>query len=204
LHLSLLQRSPSTLQRSPSTLQRSPSTLQRSPPRYARLLQGGGLAEFWWHKSTKAWKWINHGSPLMMGGGIGGEGREDGQVGEGGTSTVAGSADGAEGGEGVGEEEEPSFGSGSLSPLSGGPMGGGHGGSRGGRRGVRRLLGAPGALLSSRSFFIIAEGDGPGPGGVLYERHYDGNRWIWVNHGHPPGVMLARARPAGTFILMVC
>ena len=72
----------------------------------------GHLAEFWWNKQAKKWKWIDHGFPKM----------------------------------GSATKSEP-------------------------------LASAPGALITSRSMFVVTAG------GLLYERHFDGSRWVWVKHG---------------------
>src|SRR5436190_22901113 len=47
------------------------------------------------------------------------------------------------------------------------------------------MLSAPGgAMLDSKLF--VSRLDGPFPD--LYERWWDGDEWIWVNHGRPGGI----------------
>jgi IgA Peptidase M64 len=46
------------------------------------------------------------------------------------------------------------------------------------------MLSAPGAAMLNRKLFV-SRLDGPFPD--LYERFWDGDEWLWVNHGRPQG-----------------
>ena len=50
------------------------------------------------------------------------------------------------------------------------------------------IVGPPGGLINMRSLFMVTAS------GTVYERYWDGSRWIWVSHGHSGGRTLP-ARP---------
>ena len=127
------------------------------------------------------------------GGGSGGGGGDGGVATDGG-SGGAGVADGSGSGSGDGGEAS---GVGGASASGGGGGGGdeNNGDDEGhwewfdhGSPVGDRIIGPPGGLINLRSLFMVSEN------GTVYERYWDGSRWIWVSHGHS-GTPMLPARP---------